>query len=179
MNGFASLVEDRESGSSFSISWHPACQPHGGQVGPSPCDAPAALRCGSLPGASTRWPVPIWQQETGSWVEAHLDSMQPHSVAAPGLRCRNKALGYGSPFYANAMLLEVSVPAKCACSLTLCATLNTEIVRSFWFNWLTLRNHQFKTHFRQSYWNVLCTDMAVYLNYKSPQKVLKTSLIIF
>lgn len=42
-----------------------------------------------------------------------------------------------------------------------------------------LRNHQFKTHFRQSYWNVLCMDMAVNLNYKSPQKVLKISLIIF
>lgn len=47
----------------------------------------------------------------------------------------------------------------------------------FVINWLMLRNHQFKTHFRQSYWNVLCTDAVVDLNYRSPQKVLKMPLI--
>lgn len=39
----------------------------------------------------------------------------------------------------------------------------------FMINWLMLGNHQFKIHFRQSYWNVLCMDISGYLNYKSLQ----------
>lgn len=109
---------------------------HASHMGPRPCDAPSVLRHGSLPGASTWWPVLVWQQGMDSWVETHLKSMQPHSAAAPELCCQNKAPGYGSPFYANAVLLEVSMPAKSARNLTLCAALDTKIVRSF-FSWLT------------------------------------------
>lgn len=107
-----------------------------GAGGAWPCDVPTVLRHGSLPGASTWWPVLVWQQGMDSWVETHLKSMQPHSAAAPELCCQNKAPGYGSPFYANAVLLEVSAPAKSARNLTLCAALDTEIVRSFCL-WLT------------------------------------------
>lgn len=39
----------------------------------------------------------------------------------------------------------------------------------FMINWLMLGNHQFKTHFRQCYWNVLCMDISGYLNYISLQ----------
>lgn len=150
-----------------------------------------------------RWGLTLWcPHRAAAWVPARSQ----HLVAGPRLTAGDGLMGWSPPQIhaatqcssTRAVLPEQSprlrLPILCQCCVAgslrasqkrsqpyplCCPGYRNSQIFLFVINWLTLRNHQFKTHFRQSYWNALCMDMAVYLNYTSPQKVPKTSLIIF